>query len=643
MKLYDLDRDELLTKGESTAKREELLKALDYDGYVFGKVTAILHKDEEPKALPAETADDFVKLAQTPSVSSLYLASTLGRHRLSDEQLASVIKARPALATKPTLVDAVLDQVRSEPRSYGNAMDAMFEAQRAEPNEQVFKKVTKRLGTTMSPEHITEALDHQEKNGWWGWASDMTKNPDIEKSDVERIINPEKKEIYGTPGMNFKGSAVDRLKPEHLSALINRGDFFSGMTSGHHFTADHMRTALAHPQTQGRSALQGIRSFYDEGKTLPPHELAPFIERMTWTAGEDDDSDLPYVAAKAVKADPALVDHLDDRTLKHVVRSSSVPDAFVKAVTQEGIHGGNAPRVERIMKAGGPTMALADPQVWKDVMESPYIEDGAKKSLRRHQAQHFWRDYEDQVKPQHFAAVTKWQTNDPDHVQVVDHRGHHGSSEDFPGIEQALEPHAKESQAAVLGDTSLPIKHIDGKPHVLVYRGVAGDYAHKVADAVGNGAAGVELPTAAFSSWSTEPREAAAFSNRNIPGQQRTGVVMRRWAPVDTVLHSGFHPLEADHHGGHAYEQELVFDHRNEPHLKIPAADIHISHAPLEHQAAYEAKGYKNPEPHEDTHDEMATPHLRKSENVFQKIPLTDTDIWSNHTSELRKCVKEFK
>jgi hypothetical protein len=674
VKIYDLDKDELLIKGESTAAREDLLLTLDYDGYAFGQVTAYLYKDEsvDPVKAFAKTNDakEFTRLAKNPQIPLTAVAGAWARHNLSDDQKADIIRARPELANNRIYLTEVLSTLRFHdmPDYMGGAasnsktMEEVFKAIDAHPSAAALRTIAQYKGAQLSPEQVDKFLDLKEKYGFKEPVPDITRNPKLADQQIERILNPEQRTLYGAPSQNFEAIGAERLKPKHIEDIINRGDFYPHMAWSPNFNAKHMHMALNHPETDTRRATQGLSTFYNQGKGLPTPDAAKIIQKASRYANIDDDNDLSTIAIHAGRHDPKVFDHLDDNTLKAVIKSaydSASLDHLIQAGRANTGRGGggapidatNAPRVVRLMKLSGSMGAhqLTENEPWKEVLNSPDVPEQDKAALRRYQAQHFWHSYERNVFPQHFAAITKWQTGDPEHVEVNDHRGARGSSDEYPGIEPGLAEHAAASQRAVAADPNMAIKDIDGKPHVLVYRGVGGDYAHKVAMAVGKGAQGIELPTAAFSSWSADPREALSFSKRSIKGQEKSGILMRRWAPLDTVIHTGFHQLEPGHLGVHPEEQEMVFDHRNEKHLRIPAADINVSRFTPESAQAFTDSGAHMVQPLEQAHNDLAAPHIKAKAGLakaegdgFVRIPLTDSDHWSNLSSELRKLPKEL-
>jgi Phosphatidylinositol 3- and 4-kinase len=185
----------------------------------------------------------------------------------------------------------------------------------------------------------------------------------------------------------------------------------------------------------------------------------------------------------------------------------------------------------------------------------------------------FWNDYEEKVKADHFATVQKFLNGNDEEVALRGFRGDHGDSARHPDVHKGLAAHAKDVQGHLLADKNAAIKHINGKPHILVYRGVSGEYGHKIKQALDQGADDVQIPNAQFSSWTTRQGVARNFSDRSISGQNHASVIMRRWMPVEDLLHSGVHKVSDDQHHVHPHESELIFQHRT-PLITVPKEDI---------------------------------------------------------------------
>lgn len=226
----------------------------------------------------------------------------------------------------------------------------------------------------------------------------------------------------------------------------------------------------------------------------------------------------------------------------------------------------------------------------------------------------------------------------------------------FPHLERyaSLVQEAVRNEAAEDPDT-IRTKDVRGRPHVLVYRGFGGTYAQKLQDALGTShfnparaeinrlwpelegmdlrylggsipapvmkdpdlerakrfyplwhaisdhphrpaveSRTVVLPTSSFSSWTVDPDVAQRFArDRHIPGQpERRGVVIKKWMPLDHLVHSGFHNVFPGQDHAHPSEFELVFKHPDQK-LKVSSRDVH---------------GIQNPDEYDDAEGDFAKP-----------------------------------
>lgn len=224
-----------------------------------------------------------------------------------------------------------------------------------------------------------------------------------------------------------------------------------------------------------------------------------------------------------------------------------------------------------------------------DPKHRPDFEDAATRE--------FWHNYEEDVTPHHFAVIEKHNTQAPGNVKIdFFHRGLVGESDNHPMVTSpALDAHAQEVQKAVLKDHHAVIKDIGGKPHVLVYRGVSGAYAGSIMQQDTFDAKTFKFPNAQMSSWSGWPQAAHEFANRSIGGQAPAGIVIRRWMPVEDILHSGCHIIHPTQKFAHPREHELIFRHRpGDTHMEVEAKDIHVTRFPMAHQG----KEWKSGVPH---------------------------------------------
>lgn len=231
----------------------------------------------------------------------------------------------------------------------------------------------------------------------------------------------------------------------------------------------------------------------------------------------------------------------------------------------------------------------------------------------------FWHSYEKKVDPRHFAVVAhaldqhKYLDSDthrgaigvdeyPTHMTLND-SGDNGSYKWSKGTGESksklslnpghstvsmdqviphLESHAKDHQNALMhsyyngNDRDLDVKYFSGKPYVKLYRGINGDYAHKVDQAFSHGASSSTFGSAPFSSWTHSPDMAARFavSRGDIGGDKP--MVIAQYHPVENILHTGFHRTDALLDNAHDGEDEIVVKHPDLKH-KIRKTDIHVA------------------------------------------------------------------
>lgn len=231
-------------------------------------------------------------------------------------------------------------------------------------------------------------------------------------------------------------------------------------------------------------------------------------------------------------------------------------------------------------------------------------------------ASEFWRSYERGVHPAHFAAVKSLMSGLPE--TVTDHRGKTGSSHghsiqgghvyedkvsigstprEYGGkwimnVDEAiphLDNHASKVQKAILKDESILKRYYNGKAYIKAYRGVGGEYARKLKDAVkydpethSSEDKNLKIPTAPFSSWTLNRDMADQFARsrgQHVPaeGGGNHSVIMEQWIPVDNVLHSGFHTVHAGQEHAYRNEEEIIVKHPDSK-IKIHSKNIHTQH-----------------------------------------------------------------
>jgi hypothetical protein len=210
----------------------------------------------------------------------------------------------------------------------------------------------------------------------------------------------------------------------------------------------------------------------------------------------------------------------------------------------------------------------------------------------------FWNDYENAVRPHHFATIQHMVTGQPVE-SFQDHRGNVGNSKEYEHVIPFLPAHAKLVQEAVMKEhregygegyegPKIEIKGIKGKPHVRVYRGISGNYSDAIARAAGlNHEKGevdrktLTVPVTHLSSWTIEPDIARRFATtRNElkdKGQVERPLVMEKWLPVEDLLHSGFHTVHGNQDHIHLHEHELIFKNKTGK-MKLPSSALHVVH-----------------------------------------------------------------
>lgn len=213
------------------------------------------------------------------------------------------------------------------------------------------------------------------------------------------------------------------------------------------------------------------------------------------------------------------------------------------------------------------------------------------------QAAQFWHDYEKHVTPHHFATLKANRTGYPEDF-YTNHRGERGNSRQYENAQPHLTSYASRAQQAVQHDLGMQssMKNFKGKPHIKVYRGVAGDYAHKIGQSAGLDEQGnvdnkiLNIPVSELSSWSTNPKVAQEFAGRKLEGQSDKGLIMEKWMPLHDLLHSGRHDVVPGQIHAHEDEDELIFGH-DKPHVRIPAKNLHAKYVKTPDQTP-EERGY---------------------------------------------------
>lgn len=179
----------------------------------------------------------------------------------------------------------------------------------------------------------------------------------------------------------------------------------------------------------------------------------------------------------------------------------------------------------------------------------------------------FWRSYEGSVQPGHFATIKSLHTGKPETIK--DHRGKVGESYTHEDILPHLKEYANKVQDKIMKDPDIRKRYKDGEAYIKVHRGIAGLYGKKIRDVVKfnpktheSQSTALSIPVAPLTSWSTDSNIANGFANRPIDGQPNDqGLVISKWMPVKSIIHSGYHNVipRQDHY--HTGESEVVFEH----------------------------------------------------------------------------------
>lgn len=237
------------------------------------------------------------------------------------------------------------------------------------------------------------------------------------------------------------------------------------------------------------------------------------------------------------------------------------------------------------------------PTVWDQLQQHPHFRPVTEEQRGIWDVGRFWHEYEKTVTPEHFATIIhhlrnpeqqdmfspKWaQThyNHKDPVVVQDHRGRNGSSEQYAHLLPHFDNYARAVQGTLLnsiqkdrtdydrqgncfyheGKQWVPSGYSAPEPCVLLYRGVAGEYAQKILEAHKTGRP-LTVQTTPAASWSSSSRVARNFAERKIPGHPLDGVVLARWTPISQIMHSGWHYIHLTQEHAHPDEREFVVKH----------------------------------------------------------------------------------
>lgn len=236
----------------------------------------------------------------------------------------------------------------------------------------------------------------------------------------------------------------------------------------------------------------------------------------------------------------------------------------------------------------------------------------------------FWREYEKQVQPHHFATVRSFYTGKTD--PFTDHRKNTG--EPRMDLLEHIPAYAKKAQDAILRaweeerdipdlEEPIEIKWGPKGQMVRVYRGVAGDYAGAIRNALGYrvdpykedwpepepGEFRVDhpgigraryfnkiltIPTTHLTSWTLSPRVARQFAaSRELNPEQASGqgVVISHWVPLKNVLHWGEKQATLEDEPVHPRERELIVG-IPDGKIRVGAKDLEFHFPPKDGPAA---------------------------------------------------------
>lgn len=185
-------------------------------------------------------------------------------------------------------------------------------------------------------------------------------------------------------------------------------------------------------------------------------------------------------------------------------------------------------------------------------------------------AMDFWKDWESDVKPEHFAIARAAMTGQ--HHTVNWYRSdenitaHSADSEDlWPRLRKwgklsqraivAAAPHPE--RPSPLSDSTIQLRGEGENTEILLHRGIGGHFAKQVADSG-------TLPVAPIQSWTTHLPVAKGFADyRRGLGGDDTAITVSHWFPLKNVLHySNF--SYRPYRGRSPSEHEVVIYHNED-------------------------------------------------------------------------------
>lgn len=431
-------------------------------------------------------------------------------------------------------------------------------------------------------------LDKLSQDSNWEIRHNVAANPNIPSQAMERLAGDIRSVVRYQLVQN----------PSLSSAVVNRM-IQDRDHEVRRFLATH---PLLTPASMERLAQDGER---DVGIALAQHpQLAPAAVDLL---AQNKDWVVRSTLSEHSHLTPAAMDRLSqDKEIavrRSLAENSHLTPATIDRLVNDKhpwVRGGLLSRRDLTSKHIEALMAHPneDPNFWKQIIKNPNSTDEQKMTAgfmrdaafsvveRLSGVGDFWRDYEDKVRADHFATVKALFSG-----QSVDNyegfRGDRGRSRDK--IIPNMREYAEIAQRVVQDDPDIVFRRRKGRLYIKAYRGVTGDYAAEIAkqlqhDPQTNTVVSrvLKVEMAPFASWSTRRGTAESFATtRNIHGQPHYPLLIEKWKPLDSLLHSGYHDLYGGHEHEHPGENELIFGYPEET-MHITPQNVHFLNGPTE-------------------------------------------------------------
>ena len=431
----------------------------------------------------------------------------------------------------------------------------------------------------------------------------LRKDGSITPQDAADFWRAHAKYLKDEPGASFVDEQYNKrgLSSRTLSTILDQsgGDetVRAAVTAHPAFDAETVPLSTLWQQARNGDRMGAIKTAIEHGLGNEIRHIIAYGDRDDTEANNRLGMGINTPTANALldEAEP----HMGD---PHAGSRSQVHKALLQALTFQDMTAGTdapKPRDLRLVHRVYDAAVKQGVQISNTVLDS--LEkvrglDGEKyvpsDIVGPAMAANFWRRYEEGPRARHFAAVRTHVTGQPT-LDFTDHEGFKGSSEEHAATIPFLGVHAKRMQEAALkGDTSkgadspfaipkLQFKKIRGKMHVLVHRGLGGEYADRIMKAAGwdpttNTVADrrVKVSVHSLDSWSPRASSAATFPYMTKkPGAK---IVLSTWMPVEDLLHSGYHNAYPEHSHEFPEEHEFIFKH-SKPNTIIHSGDISFS------------------------------------------------------------------